>query len=749
MAKSIQAVTAYVNAPISNVDTEIVVRWLNDIYWTQVRMTGEVLYATIEPKSATNQEITSFTEIIVIDENTLRLTGCTRWLKAQPDEITGLYDADPALAKSHSANVEIILSNNPQFYDGLATRDEDEVIPGDWDFTGHPTTTQPITGTGIANKDFVENIAIAGAPDASTTVKGLARLSESPNVSLGAVTITIAWPAVFSLASHGLTVNDSVQFTTTGTLPTGLSLLTNYYVIATGLTSGQFQVSTTLWGAAVWTSGSQSGTHTVIKTTPVAVSPNDTFRVLTQNEKNALGGTSWTALSGSNKVVDNADTSATPSAGKVVRFGADASLGATQIVDTTYPAWETLSAGNVVFIENAPTTAQATSAQNIGDVTANTRVSFPVFGSGVAASTLALNLAKTGSPSVNLWVRIETDNAGSPSGTLVNANASGTVTAASLTTSLADTTVTLAGSITIPAGQKCHIVTYQGTYWSETVNASNYYKIGYYTNDTSTRNIKRYNWSIWTDGTASSVSDSANFTNNDGSTWTAPYWYRIYAKIGSYLISVTKSSACTATRALLKNDAWTTLSTATFSWNTATFADPSYMSTSTYYRIEVDSSGASYSWRTQYSGGLPVNATNVNFTSGSQNGSWTTDLAKYNIESVVTISENYKAFPYTSSSLFQPRVLSKTDADYSYKIDWHGITQEAVTAWDLTSSKFPKIAIEWVDSNQTSLTPPSPSKTTYYLSNTPWAISASAGTNSKKIGAAISETKIQLYPIPL
>ena len=85
-----------------------------------------------------------------------------------------------------------------------------------------------------------------------------------------------------------------------------------------------------------------------------------------------------------------------------------------------------------MFIENAPTTAQATSAQNIGDVLANTRVSFPVFGSGVAGTTVALNLAKTGSPSVNLNVRIETDNAGSPSGTLVNANATGTIAAASL-----------------------------------------------------------------------------------------------------------------------------------------------------------------------------------------------------------------------------------------------------------------------------------------------------------------------------
>jgi hypothetical protein len=50
--------------------------------------------------------------------------------------------------------------------------------------------------------------------------------------------------------------------------------------------------------------------------------------------------------------------------------------------------------------------------------------------------------------------------------------------------------------------------------------------------------------------------------------------------------------------------------------------------------------------------------------------------------------------PYTSSTLFSSRVLSKTDADFSYKIDWHGISQEAVTAGGLATGKYPTIALE-------------------------------------------------------
>ncbi len=82
--------------------------------------------------------------------------------------------------------------------------------------------------------------------------------------SIGTFTVTIASPAVFSLTAHGLAAGDAVYFTTTGALPTGLSANTIYYVIAAGLTANAFEVSTTRGGAAVNTSGSQSGVHTAV-----------------------------------------------------------------------------------------------------------------------------------------------------------------------------------------------------------------------------------------------------------------------------------------------------------------------------------------------------------------------------------------------------------------------------------------------------------------------------------------------------
>jgi len=76
-------------------------------------------------------------------------------------------------------------------------------------------------------------------------------------------TVTIASPGVFSDVAHGLAEDDQVRFTTTGALPTGLAVGTTYHVIAAGLTADAFQVSATSGGAAINTSGTQSGVHSM------------------------------------------------------------------------------------------------------------------------------------------------------------------------------------------------------------------------------------------------------------------------------------------------------------------------------------------------------------------------------------------------------------------------------------------------------------------------------------------------------
>lgn len=76
------------------------------------------------------------------------------------------------------------------------------------------------------------------------------------------VTITIASPAVVSWTGHGLVAGQSLSFSTSGALPTGITAGTQYFVIAAGLGANSFEISATKGGAAINTSGSQSGTHT-------------------------------------------------------------------------------------------------------------------------------------------------------------------------------------------------------------------------------------------------------------------------------------------------------------------------------------------------------------------------------------------------------------------------------------------------------------------------------------------------------
>lgn len=74
------------------------------------------------------------------------------------------------------------------------------------------------------------------------------------------VTISIATPAVITV-QNTCAAGSPIVFQSSGALPTGLTAGTIYYVIATGLTTSSFEVSTTVGGSAVNTSGSQSGTQ--------------------------------------------------------------------------------------------------------------------------------------------------------------------------------------------------------------------------------------------------------------------------------------------------------------------------------------------------------------------------------------------------------------------------------------------------------------------------------------------------------
>lgn len=101
------------------------------------------------------------------------------------------------------------------------------------------------------------------------------------------ITMTIATPGVVTWASHGHAIGDVVVFTTTGALPTGVTAGTPYYIISAGFGAGAFQFSATPGGAAVNTTGTQSGVHTATSTT------NDYARIILQHDVKTFGGRTY------------------------------------------------------------------------------------------------------------------------------------------------------------------------------------------------------------------------------------------------------------------------------------------------------------------------------------------------------------------------------------------------------------------------------------------------------------------------
>ena len=82
--------------------------------------------------------------------------------------------------------------------------------------------------------------------------------------SSSTVTITIASPGVITWTAHQFPQGQKVVFSTTGTLPTGITAGTTYYVV--NPTANTFQISATAGGSAITTSGTQSGVQTATGT---------------------------------------------------------------------------------------------------------------------------------------------------------------------------------------------------------------------------------------------------------------------------------------------------------------------------------------------------------------------------------------------------------------------------------------------------------------------------------------------------
>lgn len=111
-------------------------------------------------------------------------------------------------------------------------------------------------------RDDAGQIALRAAGAASNKYNYAFKIegNDTPAVTTATITATIAAPGVVTDTAHGFSDGDTVKFTTTGALPTGITSGTTYYVINSA--TNTYQLAATKGGSAITTTGTQSGVHT-------------------------------------------------------------------------------------------------------------------------------------------------------------------------------------------------------------------------------------------------------------------------------------------------------------------------------------------------------------------------------------------------------------------------------------------------------------------------------------------------------
>lgn len=133
---------------------------------TMVLLNTSIFYFTIAPRT-TSSEFCSATGITQNADGTATITGITRGLnKTYP------FTSDVAFKIPHSGNSIVILSDVPQIFNKFASLDNDET------FAGLITFDQPPIG-----------INPGGQPDASTSTKGVTKISVAPLSSTSPISV--------------------------------------------------------------------------------------------------------------------------------------------------------------------------------------------------------------------------------------------------------------------------------------------------------------------------------------------------------------------------------------------------------------------------------------------------------------------------------------------------------------------------------------------------------------------------------
>ena len=165
-------------------DTSIILQSFTDIDGNLLTMTdfGGIGFGTIEPGNGSLEEQICFTGVTQNTNGTATLTGVSSVAFVYP------YTRTSGLSKTHAGNTPFVISNTAGFYDQFVAKDDDGTISETLTFTTpnfpqmSDSTTMPTLPAQLVTKKYADDLAIDGAPNASTSVQGLVQLPTQAQV---------------------------------------------------------------------------------------------------------------------------------------------------------------------------------------------------------------------------------------------------------------------------------------------------------------------------------------------------------------------------------------------------------------------------------------------------------------------------------------------------------------------------------------------------------------------------------------
>jgi len=152
---------------------------------------GSIGYGVIEPGTV-REENFSFTGITQNANGTATFTGCVTGI-----DFVSPYSASASLEYGHAGNSLVRISNTAAFYSEFAVLENTQTFTGINTFPASggasaarvaSTAVAPALDAEFATKKYVDDTAIAGAPDATTTVKGIVEIATQAEVDAGTTT---------------------------------------------------------------------------------------------------------------------------------------------------------------------------------------------------------------------------------------------------------------------------------------------------------------------------------------------------------------------------------------------------------------------------------------------------------------------------------------------------------------------------------------------------------------------------------